>query len=99
MMITTMSCLNHSWEKIAMPNSDSDESEDDASSPNTLKPQLDKGKGKMEETLENTPTSSKSKPDKPTASLTKSNKSNYTPTSPLRKPQWKWVPKQAKQDT
>ena len=49
--------------------SDSDESEDDASSQNALKPHLDKGKGKLGETLEKP---LKSTPDKPTTSLKQS---------------------------
>ena len=79
--------------------SDSDESDRDASSSNTLNSQLKKGKGKLEELTDTPLPISKSMPDKPTACLTKSNKSNSTTTAPLKKSQWKWVPKHAKPET
>ena len=75
--------------------SDSDESEEDDSSQSALKPQLDKGKGKLEETSEKPLTISIQAHE----SLKKSHKVNYKLAAQLRKPQWKWVPKQAKQDT
>ena len=62
-------------------------------SQNALKPQLDKGKEKLEETSEKPLIVSIQKPEEPIKSLKKSNKVSFKPAAQLRKPQWKWVPK------
>ena len=58
---------------------DFDKSEANTSSQSTLKPQLDKGKGKLEENMDKSLHISMSNLDKPSTSLKKSSKSIYKP--------------------